>query len=346
MTSEVQRAVMLDTLGTLEEIARESLPPAEARRRLGSVRARFPALRIDLVWEEQAFDNTVHYDALIRAPDCGTIALSYCPDRAVPWPLRGLQRPGDQYLLRVGQTLMRVDQAMACIDFVWSQANVLERLIDVCLMQQALDEEPVELSDRALQHAMDAFRRSQRLYSASETRAWLRARGMTPLQLEEKVRDHAVIQCLQDRLAAGLIAPYFDEHRSDFDRVRVACLSVHDGNDVLDRVRGGEIAFSDAVGATTNDAQIKACTWFRRTAPAEIAEAVFGAVVGDVIGPAELDGNPSLVRVMSFEAARLDATTAGAIRDLLVRDWLTRRRAEVEVEWYWGNDRFQAEPLT
>ncbi len=46
--------------------------------------AAIPSLGIDLLAEEEAFDQSVHYDALLRLAGNGTVSLSYCPERAIP----------------------------------------------------------------------------------------------------------------------------------------------------------------------------------------------------------------------------------------------------------------------
>jgi hypothetical protein len=88
------------------------------------------------------------------------VSLSYCPERAVPWPLRGVQRQSEGDLVRVNTNVLRVDTAMACLDFIWDEAPIIERLVNLCVIQEELDREPIDLSNAELQQAMDHFRNS------------------------------------------------------------------------------------------------------------------------------------------------------------------------------------------
>ena len=85
------------------------------------LRGRHPDLAIDLLAEEEAFDQSVHYDVLLRRAGEGTVSLSYCPERAIPWPLRGVHRWSEAELVRVNANVLQGEQAIACLDFIWDE---------------------------------------------------------------------------------------------------------------------------------------------------------------------------------------------------------------------------------
>jgi len=84
----------------LMALRRESIRPPEAQARLRHLQTRYPDSSIDLVWEEEVYDRSVHYDALVHLDGQGTVSLSFCPDQALPWPLRGVGRWSDKDLVR------------------------------------------------------------------------------------------------------------------------------------------------------------------------------------------------------------------------------------------------------
>src|SRR3712207_2194214 len=99
---------------------------------------RSPETPIDLVWEEAVYDGAVHYDALLQLPGEGTVSLGFAPDRGLPWPLRGVQRWSDADLVRVDGSILKVDQAIGCLDFLWEDRRLMDRLVNVCLIDEAL----------------------------------------------------------------------------------------------------------------------------------------------------------------------------------------------------------------
>jgi putative peptide maturation system protein len=339
------RQTLNDTLDFLMALAREGARPEEARARLPPLRGLSPDTDIDLVWEEQAYDRSVHYDALLHVGGEGTVSLSFCPERGLPWPLRGVQRWSDQDLLRVNHTVLRVDQAIACLDFIWDEAPVLQRLVDACLIQESLEKEPVELSGEELQRALDAFRRAHKLYKAEDTRRWMERRGLTHEQLERLVADEATVAKLRDRVAAGRVEAYFAGHRADFDTAAVARLGFADAASARrtgEEIRSGRVDFYEAAqrhflaaGRPGPPPGELFAVVQRRQAPPELAPA-FAAEPGAVLGPVPSGEGFLLVRVLSRTAARLDEATGAAIKRILFEEWLGKRRRAARVEWFWG----------
>jgi putative peptide maturation system protein len=347
MTAQLRQA-LTEGLDYLRTMAREGTAPEEARARLRPLRGRHPDTPLDLLWEERAYDAFTHYDLLLQLPGEGTVSLSFCADGGLPWPLRGVHRWSEKHLVRVNHIVLKVDQAMACLDFIWEEAPVMQRLLDACLIQEALEKDPVELSAEELQRALDAFRRAHRLYTAEDTRRWMERRGLTHEKLERLVGDEAKIARLRDRIAAGRVDDYFEEHRADFDTARIARMQFPDNESAvrtLRQIRSGELDFCEAAEhlfQTAEErpsgapAELFAVLRRRHTSP-ELGAAVFAAAPGDLLGPVRTDEGHAVVRVLSVTPARLDEPTRAAIKKILFEEWLEERRRAARIEWYWGN---------
>lgn len=89
--------------------------------------------------------------------------------------------------------------------------------MNVCLVQEELEKNPIDLSDQELQRAMDGFRRVRKLYKAEDTYSWMERRGITHQQLEQLACSQAKLAKLRDRLVASRVQDYFDGHSADFD---------------------------------------------------------------------------------------------------------------------------------
>src|SRR5262245_20981737 len=100
MQRTVEQAVV-DTLDYLMTLIRDRTRPDAAKTGLRPLQQRHSGMGLQLIWEEETFDQSIHYDALLSLPGNGTISMSYCDDHAKPWPLRGVQRWSDKDLVRV-----------------------------------------------------------------------------------------------------------------------------------------------------------------------------------------------------------------------------------------------------
>jgi putative peptide maturation system protein len=337
-----------DALDYLKTLIREGVRPSEALARLQTLRQRHPDTEMELVWEEQAYDASLHYDLLLRRPGEGTVSLSFCPEHVLPWPLRGVHRVSDRQLVRVNNTVLDVAQAIACIDFLWDEAGVVNRLVHVCLIQEALQKDPVELSAEELQQALDSFRRAHQLYTSEDTRRWMERRGLTHEKLERLVGDEATVARLRDRVAADRVDDYFEEHRADFETARIARVQFTDKESALRTIRqlrSGEVDFYEAAerqflatGERPSPSPVELFAEVRRRhAPAELAATVFAAAPGDLLGPVPTEEGWAVVRVLSFTPARLDQPTRLVIKKTLFEEWLDERRQAARIEWFWGN---------
>lgn len=339
------RQVVGEALEYLQALQREGLRPDDGQARLVSFKQRHPGMAMDLLHEEESYDGSVHYDLLLHLPEGGTVSLSYCPDRALPWPLRGVLRWSDRDFLRVNERVLQVDEVIAFLDFIWEQSPILDRLVNACLIHQALARDPIELSDDELQDTLDAFRRRHRLYKAADMHRWLEQRGVTHERLERLLAHEVRCAKLRDRVAADRVESYFADHPGDFDTAGIARLDfaqATDAEQLATQVRAGGQSFHEAAeqrflatGRPGESARPFFVVMQRRQAPASLAP-VFAARPGEVVGPLPVEGGYSLVRVLSVTTGRLDKATRIAITTILFEEWLQERRQAARIEWFWG----------
>lgn len=346
---------LLDTLEYLMTLSQEQLRPEEAQVCLRSVQQRHPDTPIQLLWEEVAYDQSVHYDTLLQLDGEGTISLSFCADHGLPWPMRGAHRWGERDLVRVNNTVLQVDQALSYLEFIWDEVRLTNRLIDVCLIREVLESEPIKLSDKELQEAMDTFRRAHRLYRAEDTHRWLQQRGISHNQLERLVTQKATIAKLREQVAAQSVQDYFEAHRAAFDRVCIAYIPFSDRENALrtaEQVLESNGDFYEAAQrcflttarseAWTQDLFMVVQRGYGSSelqgyGSPELVDRIFAAAPGDVLGPLQSGDTYLIVRVLAFTPAQLDDSTRCTIENILFEDWLAKRRKDATIEWYWGN---------
>jgi len=342
------RQAVLDVLDYLLALQHDGVRPREARALLQPLRGRHPGLELDLLAEEENFDQSVHYDALLRRAGEGTVSLSYCPERAVPWPLRGVHGWNEGDLVRVNSSVLQVATAMACLDFIWDEAPIIERLVNMCIIQEELERQPINLTDGELQEAMDKFRSSKKLFTTEDTLRWLELHGMSHEKLELYVSDSAVVPRLRDRIAAGHVDEYFRQHEADFDTARIARLEVANesqARELAGQIRSGAQDFFAAAErlyfeAAERGAPPKAslfATIERRQAEPALLDQLFAAAPGQLVGPVTVETGHTLMRVMAIVPAQLDDRTRAVITDILFNDWLAEQRQAARIEWCWGN---------
>jgi len=347
--------LLADSVECLMSLGRDGVRPAEAQGHIRRLAALYPGTDMELLWELEPYDHSVHYDVLLRhSADC-TVSLAVSGGRALPWPMRGVQRWSDSDLVRVNNTLLRVEQAIGLLDFIWDEARIATRLVDACLIQEELRKNPIELSDRELQRAVDGFRRAKQLYKAEDARRWMERRGMTQEKLEQLVGEHAKVAKLRARVAAGLVEAYFEAHRADFDSACIARIDFSDEGSAqrtYEQISSGAVGFFEAAQGSFLDASARGaphCNGMfqliqRGQGHADVSSAVFATDAGELLRPLSTETGYAVIRVLGRSPARLDERTRGAIEQLLFDEWLAERRQTARIEWYWGDAASSFEP--
>lgn len=211
MTEQLNRT-MAETLELLRALAHDASAPAEAQARLRQLQQRHPATPLELVWEQESYSQAVHYDVLLRVPEAGTVSLSFCPERAVPWPLRGAQHSRENEIVRVNGETLTVQNVMNYLDFIWDEARVVTGLVDACLIEKELALRELKAEDAELQQAMDDFRRRRGLYDTATTERWFAQNGTTQEKLERLLEYQIIAAKLRDQLTAAQVETYFAQH--------------------------------------------------------------------------------------------------------------------------------------
>lgn len=338
------RQALIEALDYLQALQREGVRPDEARARLQSFRGQHRDLAIELLHEIQHYDDTVHYDVLLRRAGEGTASLSYCPERAVPWPMRGVHRHDEGNLVRVNAHTLTVDQAIACLDFIWDDGRIIEGLVNTCLIHEELERDPIPFTDAELQEALNKFRAAKGLHKAKDTLRWLEEHGMSQEGLERHVRSDALVARLRDRVVDGAVDQYFKQHGRDFDTVRLARLDVAtegQAHELAEQVRAGKLDFYAAAERGFVEAATPKESLFtvmeRRHAPPAIREQLFAAQPGELIGPVAVGGGYALYRILTNAPSQLDGRVRAAVKTILFDEWLAQRRGAARIEWCWGN---------
>jgi putative peptide maturation system protein len=350
MTSEITNhpapglpmAVVADALALLVRLRSEQVPVEAAWDEIIRLRERHPDRFINLIWERESFVDKVHYDILLEV-GAGTLSVSYCAEEDVPWPARGLQRVNESLVLRVNDDPVQIGHVVTSLDYAWHQLHVGRHLIDMSLIDQAIRERRIEVSDVQLEAALTAFRVRRRLFTAAAVEHWMAEHGASQIQLEQHLRRDVARDELRRQVTggAGAHAAYFMAHRADFDRVQLARIVVagREPADALHRelsqapqrfLAVAQHQFLQGAGA----GELFMTLWRDELEPEQLA--VFDTEPGQ-LAPVVASGDSfELVQVLRRLPAVLDDETRARIDDRLFGRWLDEQRACARVEWFWG----------
>jgi putative peptide maturation system protein len=293
-------AELLSAHGRDEQAARDALTRLQERH---------PEHRLHLLADEEAYDGSVHCALLIRRDDGVTLSLSAARS-GLPWALRGAAKASEFDLLAVNGVRIAVADALATVDALFDDPELLRSVIDACLIGQAIEDRGIEVSDAELQQTADAFRRAKGLHSGEATRAWLAERSLTASRFAELIEDLAKTRALRTRLVGDAVDAWFAAHGHELDDVTVAYADVDD---------------REAFAADPLAVIVQAHREGRAAGIRECRAEALGDVAGAFLA---LDRRPAV----------LDDRTREQIERRLFGAWLAEQRRDAHVQWFWGDD--------
>jgi putative peptide maturation system protein len=219
------------------------------------------------------------------------------------------------------------------------QLQFLDAAVEAALIRQAAAEEGLEVSEEELQQAANAFRTERSLHSATATRAWLDARGLTMAQWEQGLTQEILRAKLRERLIAPKVEPHFAEHRFAYDTATLSRI-VASAEGITRELRAQVVEegadFHALSRRYSEDAETRPAGGYlgeirRKQLEATLQASVFGAKPGQVVGPFRIEKRWHLLLVEALHPATLDEPTRETIAEQLFAEWLQARRDSAEI---------------
>jgi parvulin-like peptidyl-prolyl isomerase len=195
------------------------------------------------------------------------------------------------------------------------------------------------VADGELQKAADAFRQRQGLASAEQTNAWLARHHLSVLDLEDALERELLIDKFKDHLARDRLAAHFKAHEADYAlaRLRVILVAQQDlARELRTQIHEEGQDFAALAGAhslhPSRAAGGQLGLVMRRQLPPTVADAVFSAREGELVGPVATAQGYQLVLVEGRAPPSLGPELAALIRQELFDAWLQERLADFHPE--------------
>lgn len=341
----IPQTAVAATLKYLEKVASTGTAPDKALTGFWSLARRHARTQMDLVWEVETYLGAVHYNALLRAEGGATVSLAVSPKETVPWAFRHAHHARETDLLRVNGRTLNMQTVMGYLDPFWDDARILSRLVDGCLLREAVEARGIEATAGEIQRGLHAFDQSAGLTSRKARNLWLKRRDWSPSDLEYEIGRRVIAHKLRKTIVAEKIDSYFAAHRRELDVATIARMRFSErveARKMASRIQKSTVGFWQAmeagmVSGEVRKAQSELVVARRRELPASYADVIFAARPGQIVGPLKCPEGHDVVRVVRIERAQLDEPTRQEIMGLVFEEWLAERRSQSVIEWFWGD---------
>ncbi len=203
--------------------------------------------------------------------------------------------------------------------------------------------ERLTISDAELQQAADRFRHRHGLTSAEQTQQWLARAGLTVEDFESGLERDLLLGKLKRHLTEPHVADRFNGQRD-----RYACAALRQivvaaegtARELLAHITEegqdfAELARKHSLHGPSRVAGGSLGVVARYGLPADVADAVFAASPGDVVGPLPGPDGFRLLLVEELLPPELDEETQAVIRQELFDAWLKDQLRDVRIDLSW-----------
>lgn len=206
------------------------------------------------------------------------------------------------------------------------QAILHQKLIDRSAQERGLVVTPEEIQAEG-----DRFRHEKRLEKAADTLAWLADEMITAEDWEAGIHDHLLSQKLAKSLFDKEVEKVFAQNRLNFDQVLLYQIVVPYeklAQELFYQIEEQEISFFEVAHLYDIDEKRRYQCGYegkldRWNLNPDIAAVVFGAQVGELLGPLKTDQGYHLFRVEEFIPAKLTPKRYQEILDSIFKEWLS-----------------------
>jgi|KBSMisStandDraft_5_1062788.scaffolds.fasta_scaffold43396_4 putative peptide maturation system protein len=335
------RAALAAAAELLRTLPRDRGGLRDARALFAAFSNSHPGLSPRLVTDQKPAASGVEHDILLKHPDEGTVALTWVPDEGSPWSICYADHWAANFLFTVSSDTtasVTVQEALLYLKMSRDRyPDLMDKLIEQQLIAMSIEADPPPVTRMERRSAEDAFRAANGLTSAAALQRRLQEWGVPRARFND-VLDQAVQRSKhRERVTAPGIKPYFNTHRSEFDRLRFFQVSAPT-KAIANRIRSsaqrsGLAAASLSLAIKANGLGIETRTdsCFARSFPRPLKS----SIASRTLGPMQHEGRWCLFQVLGRVPARLDENTRNSIEQIVFDDWIRRKRENAKIDWHW-----------
>jgi hypothetical protein len=258
-----------------------------------------------------------------------------------------MPRNTDSELVQVNGRSLGLEEASVALDLAWGETDLLDGIVDWCLLQQAAEAQHIEVGEEELQAEIERLCAERGLFSAPQTLAWLDERSVCLEEVERRAEGEVRRRKLKHLLVGAEAERAFAADPSLYAEISVAAFPAPTEIEAL--LWAGDVEAGASFFAVA-ERELSAARGVGggRGVVFETVRRVDLSPLSITDEPAERlrprhamaatlrEAGPHVVLVRAVAPAQWNDACREAIEDRLLREWLARARDRAQVSWSWG----------
>lgn len=232
--------------------------------------------------------------------------------------------------ITIDDDAISVKQAVAYLNATGDLPKFVQRILHRHVIESTLKERGDLAADaQQVEQAIVNFRVQNKLTDSGSFEQWLKSQGMNYETFRNRAEDSLRVELLKQAEIGDRARAYFNENKDNFDRVvlsRIVVLAKALADDLRKQIEAGSATFEALAkqNSITNDSATNGLmgTLQMGQLPPEIRDQLKGCEPGSLIGPLEVDGRYTLLRVEQYFPASYEGDLRKQLEDRFFGQWL------------------------
>ncbi|MBP0001509.1 MAG: peptidylprolyl isomerase [Cyanobacteria bacterium SID2] len=242
--------------------------------------------------------------------------------------------------ITIDDSAISLKKAISYLNATGDLPNFIQRILHRHVLEQHLQDRPdVQADPQQVEQAVVNFRVQNRLSEPGQFEQWLKSQNLTYEVFRDRAEASLRAEKIKQEVVSEKVQAYFNENKEQLDRVvlsRIVVLAGALADDIRKQVEARTATFESLAKqhSVTNDSNLNGLMGAIQLGqlPPPIREQLRGRDPGNLVGPVEVEGRYTLLRVEQWLPAVLEGNLKRQLDERFFTQWLQEQLQNKQIK--------------
>ncbi|USR91485.1 peptidylprolyl isomerase [Phormidium yuhuli AB48] len=242
--------------------------------------------------------------------------------------------------ITIDDQAISLKQAIGYLNTTGDLPKFIQRILYRHIIEQTLSHRlDVAVEPQQIEQAIVNFRVQNKLTEPAPFEEWLKSQGLTYESFQKRVSESLRVEVLKQKEISQESRKYFNDNKAALDRIvlsRIVVLAQALAKEIQQQLTNGTATFEALAKqhSVTNDSSLGGLmgTLQMGQLPPEIRGQLAGHGVGDIIGPLEVEGRYTILRIEQILPAAYEGDLRKQLEERFFAQWLQNQLKDHDIK--------------
>lgn len=242
--------------------------------------------------------------------------------------------------ITIDDQAISLKQAIGYLNTTGDLPKFIQRILYRHIIEETLSQRlDIAVEPQQIEQAIVNFRVQNKLTDPSRFEEWLKSQSLSYEAFQRRVSESLRVELLKQKEIQSDARKYFSENKAALDRIvlsRIVVLAQTLATEVQQQLTAGTATFESLAKqhSITNDSSAGGMmgTLQLGQLPPEIREHLAGRTAGDIVGPLEVEGRYTILRIEQVLPAAYEGDLRKQLEERFFAQWLQNQLKDREIK--------------